>query len=60
MFNWLKRLFRTKSITRYLRAWISGVIPSYWTSNPETEQGPVHRRSYHRTATLAPAGPAAP
>ena len=37
MFNFLKRLFRTKSITRYLRAWLSGVIPSYWTSNPETE-----------------------
>ncbi len=37
MFNWFKRLFRTKSITRYLRAWLAGVIPSYWTSNPETE-----------------------
>jgi hypothetical protein len=47
-------------ITRYLQAWISGVIPSYRTSNRETEQGPAHCRSYDRAARFAPAGPAAP
>lgn len=29
MFNWLKQLFRTKSVTRLLRAYLSGGIPSY-------------------------------
>ena len=48
MFNWLKRLFRTKSITRYLRAWALGRHPELLDLEPRNRTRSQRRLDLRR------------